>query len=197
MAFRLHTFDEAGLTVNPTLRETLFIVWSQAELDFSIVAATIPTLRRFVSGLATYYGALDQNKINGGSGYEIRSEGEINMTPLTSTIKSASREGRRPTQSDAAWSTPRPSSAKAEQSPGHTVPPNPTRNRSLGNNTDQQQQVLGRWNNNLTANEGFTATHVLAQDSNSVGSNDSQQMIITKDITWTVENRPNSALLSS
>lgn len=162
IGFRLHSFDAAGLAVNPTLVGTLFIIWSQTEVDFSIIASTIPTLRRFVSGLATYYGALDQKKANEESSYEIRSGSQMLMSQLTATGKSADHDGRYPLQTEAT-STNAP---------------------------------YGR--NNLTGNHCWATAHVMAQDTNSVQSNDSQQMIIKKDVAWTVERAPEkgSQLLS-
>ena len=57
IGYRLSTFDNAGLTTNPTLLQAKYIAWTQTELDYSIIAATIPILRPFVKTLATNYGA--------------------------------------------------------------------------------------------------------------------------------------------
>jgi hypothetical protein len=153
-------------------------------MDFSIVAATIPTVRRFVSGLATHYGALDQKKTTGESSYEIRS------SPMNSAIKSADRDGRRLTHFSLAASTRRSSSAQPGPNGGYLMPSDPSRNRGIGS---IDPQVLSKWNRS-TGNDGVTATHVIAQDSHSVGSNDSQQMIIKKDMAWTVEHGPKTSL---
>ncbi|KAK1058271.1 hypothetical protein LTR74_013557 [Friedmanniomyces endolithicus] len=48
-AMRLRTFDEAGFATDPLLQEATYISLTQAELSYSIIAATIPaarTLRR-------------------------------------------------------------------------------------------------------------------------------------------------------
>ena len=126
--------------------ETLYIIWSQAELDFSVVAATIPTLRRFISGLATYYGALDQKIANEGSTYEDIIRSPLAKGSLTRELQSNSSQGN-----------------------------------GAAKKTDQKGP-LGEW-----GNEGITATQVVAQDSNSVGTNDSRQMIIKRDTSWTVD----------
>lgn len=189
IGFRLYAFDEAGLTVNPTLLESVFIVWTQAELNFSIVAATVPVLRRFVSGLATYYGALDQNKATDGTGHELRSDSEFPVSPLTSGIKSANRDGcRPPLLTENPPSTKRFSFARAEQNRGYGVLAEPVQNWPIASNMDQQNLSKPT---NFTGNEGITSTYVVARDSNSLVSNDSQQMIIKKDVTWTVERGPN------
>ena len=188
IAFRIATFDEAGYTTNPTLDETPFIIWSQAELEFSIIAATLPTLRRFISGLATYYGALDQRKANEGSTYEIRFDGEIATTPLASVIKSIDREGRHYTHSD---TQPNKKQPLRNLFPG-TASKNGGCSTSDANqdcritNKYHRQQPLDEWGNG-----GITTTHVVAQDSNSMESNESQQMIIKRDISWNVEHGSN------
>jgi hypothetical protein len=58
IAFRLATYDTAGLTVDPTFREVLYVVWTQVELHFSIITATIPVLRPVVNNLNTSYSSL-------------------------------------------------------------------------------------------------------------------------------------------
>lgn len=58
IAFRLATYDPAGLMVDPTFREVLFVVWTQVELHFSIIFATIPVLRPVVNNLNTSYSSL-------------------------------------------------------------------------------------------------------------------------------------------
>lgn len=62
IAFRLANFDERGYSDDPSLRMTLFNVWSQTELTYSIICATIPSLLHFMKGLNTTFGGLkDQN----------------------------------------------------------------------------------------------------------------------------------------
>jgi hypothetical protein len=68
IAFRLASFNTAGLTTNPTLLQDKFIVWTQTELSYSIMAATIPSLRPFLKTLSSNYGTVPANGY--GSGYE-------------------------------------------------------------------------------------------------------------------------------
>lgn len=58
IAFRLATYNREGLTTDPTLGEVLFVVWTQVELHFSIISATIPVLRPVVNNLNTSYSSL-------------------------------------------------------------------------------------------------------------------------------------------
>jgi len=67
IAFRLANFSTVGLTTNPTFLQDKFIVWTQTELSYSIMAATIPSLRPFIKTLATNYGTTPANGY--GSGY--------------------------------------------------------------------------------------------------------------------------------
>jgi hypothetical protein len=57
IGFRLSTFSSVGLTTNPTFLQAEFIVWTQTELCYSIIAATIPSIRPLMRVLATNYGA--------------------------------------------------------------------------------------------------------------------------------------------
>lgn len=58
IAFRLSTHDNAGLTMDPTFREVLFVVWTQVEMHFSLISATIPVLRPVIKNLNTSYSSL-------------------------------------------------------------------------------------------------------------------------------------------
>ena len=52
---RLGSFDTPAFSTNPTLREASYICWTQTELSFAVIAATIPTARKLVLDLITYY----------------------------------------------------------------------------------------------------------------------------------------------
>lgn len=58
VAFRLANHDQVGLPTDPTFREVLFVVWTQVELHFSIIFATIPVLRPVINSLNTSYSSL-------------------------------------------------------------------------------------------------------------------------------------------
>ena len=62
IGFRLGTFDKAGLTTDPSLRETLFIVWTQTELNYSLISASIPTLLQFMRNLNTHFGGVTEQE---------------------------------------------------------------------------------------------------------------------------------------
>jgi len=52
---RMQNFDKPGFATDPTLREATYICLTQAELSYSIIAATIPAARTLVTDLITYY----------------------------------------------------------------------------------------------------------------------------------------------
>ncbi|KAK0247046.1 hypothetical protein LTR35_017314 [Friedmanniomyces endolithicus] len=55
--FRLASFDKLGFTVDPTLLEASYVCWTQTEMNYSVISATIPTATTFVKELNTHYGA--------------------------------------------------------------------------------------------------------------------------------------------
>ncbi|KAK4903590.1 hypothetical protein LTR49_026799 [Elasticomyces elasticus] len=86
---RIQIFDRAGFATDPTLHEATYICLTQAELCFSIIAATIPIARTLVTELVTYYhaGLFDSSVYGGGSrGYTYQSypmEWEAEERPRT------------------------------------------------------------------------------------------------------------------
>jgi hypothetical protein len=56
IAFRLASFDKKSYQSDPTLHEAQFSCWTQAEMNVSIIGATIPMVHRFLASLVTYYG---------------------------------------------------------------------------------------------------------------------------------------------
>ncbi|KAF2160582.1 hypothetical protein M409DRAFT_28968 [Zasmidium cellare ATCC 36951] len=56
IAARLSSFDKAGFFTDPTLHEAVFVCWTQAEMNLSIIAATIPIAHKFLLSLVTNYG---------------------------------------------------------------------------------------------------------------------------------------------
>jgi hypothetical protein len=53
--FRIWSFDSSAFKTNPTLGGATYIVFTQAELTYSLLASTFPSTRRFVVDLVTYY----------------------------------------------------------------------------------------------------------------------------------------------
>ena len=81
---RLVSFDQADFATEPTLRESRYICWTQAEMSYAVIGATLPTTRRLVLDLITLY--------NGGYFGNTVSEsgtrsGTYRVTKLTSRVK--------------------------------------------------------------------------------------------------------------
>ncbi|KAK4541843.1 hypothetical protein LTR36_007375 [Oleoguttula mirabilis] len=71
---RLGSFDQAGFATDPGLHEAKYIAFTQAELSYSMIAATFPTARRMMLNLTTFYNGghfgetvVSQNQSHSGS----------------------------------------------------------------------------------------------------------------------------------
>jgi hypothetical protein len=52
---RLASFDSDTVKADPTLKFARYTCWTQAELSYAIMAATIPTARKLMLNFITYY----------------------------------------------------------------------------------------------------------------------------------------------
>ncbi|TKA41421.1 hypothetical protein B0A54_06324 [Friedmanniomyces endolithicus] len=86
-AARLRTFDQAGFATDPLLQGATYICLTQAELSYSIIAATIPAARTLVTDLITYYNS-------GGMGSAASTTGSRANTYQMRTLKSKSSARR-------------------------------------------------------------------------------------------------------
>jgi hypothetical protein len=149
VAFRLAGFNTVGLTTNPTLLQDKFIVWTQTELGYSVMAATIPSLRPFIKTLATNYGASPANGYGSGSGsgYGIGTDGDVQ----SGTYQMSSLRPR-------------------------------------GKGDEYKYRIWSARNGGGTGGEPSAAN---IADAASVGSDNSQRMIIKKELLWEVAVDPN------
>ena len=154
IAFRLSSFDTHGLSEDPTFRESRFITWTSAELHYSLVAATIPILRPFMSNLSTNYGA--------GQGPEGSAYGQGSTNSYGHSVSRP-----RDTHASTQGIQMEPTTGRSEtnkQFPG-----------SCASKPQHDARTSYSYNTNKDADTGSTA------------SNESQRMIIRKDITWQVD----------
>lgn len=174
IAFRLSNFEGAGRSTNFTLLEGVFIVWTQTELNYSLISATIPTLRPFVSNLNTQLGGVGQT---GGYGYgtasgsKARTYGSYQMSDLRSADRS--KIGDEVTAKE---------SVDIYAGQSHTYSCD-VRNTSTG--VDVENSQSGEKRN--VAKLGIARDETINGDATSVDSNDSRQLIIRKDVTYGVE----------
>jgi hypothetical protein len=95
IAFRLHTFHHSGYTTDFTFLETLYIVLTQTQLNYSLISATIPNLRPIINNLNTHYGAMGESTLSG-SNYNSNSNGSnSNSGNRTATGQRSRRNSRR------------------------------------------------------------------------------------------------------
>ena len=92
---RLVEFDGSSLTTNPTLGEAKYICFTQAEMSYAVIAATIPTARKMMLNFITYYNAGGFGSTAGSGG---RTVGESfpmgSMKPGSGQRKDRSKDSR-------------------------------------------------------------------------------------------------------
>ena len=167
IAFQLTTFDEYGWAKDPFIILAPSIAWSQAELNWALISATIPTFQNFLKILNTHFGGLSVGESQYGYGTNgSRSRSKGNMEYELSKMRSESkvdamyesygqRIGPQTNVQDIWVNTSRPTSA---------VPTAET-----GNTTETRMRP---------PTHGYTA---------SVDSYGSQRLMIRKDVTWNVK----------
>ncbi|KAK5125219.1 hypothetical protein LTR85_000895 [Meristemomyces frigidus] len=173
--FRLGSFNQTAFTTDFTLGEASYIAWTQTELNYSIISATIPIARQFVSSLGTHYGgghgiSSDGNGYSSGAAYSYKRSG-------------GTKQGSG-FQMSALRSNGRRKSGSAH--PKDRVPYVEARDDgiySYGIEGPAQASSTA----NATSNHGPGVMKSQSADATSVGSNDSQKMIIRKDITWQIQ----------
>lgn len=147
--------------------------WTAAEVNYSIISVTIPVIRPFVSNLATNYGG-GQGSSTGvyGSGYGGQST--VGKTVIGSVHASASQS--------IAMKTLSRSKIRAS-----TLQPNCIGEYSV----DCSPSNASRPPHHVLDPVGSGARKMSTGDNASVGSDDSQKMIIRKDVRWEINRADN------
>lgn len=164
-AFRIATFNSAGWTTDPTIREDLYIVWTQTELSYSIISATIPILRPFMQNLNSQFGGMGKTSSGYGYGYGHSSQRGYQLSNMKSADRSKVGNEPEPTTSTGALD-PQPHDYNYE---------------IWSHNGNQQQPPAENKSERRTPSKDETNG-----DATSVESNDSQRLIIRKDVTFQV-----------
>lgn len=166
IGLKLSSFNQHALTTDPFLHEADFICWTEISMNYAVIAATIPIIRELLADLSTHQGGSP-----GFGGYTYGSGGgytrfdkptAVNNSFPMRTLKSAdrSRNGR-------------------------------------GDTIDQEIEDDGTYSYNIRGapRQGYAPGGDAVEqgkgyngngDARSMGSGDSQKMIIKKDITWEV-----------
>lgn len=169
IAFRIENFDSVGWTTDPTIREDTFIIWTQTELNYSIISATIPILRPFMNSLNSQFGGMGKGFNGYGYGYGYSKEDSSKDGYKLSSLKAANKRTSR-------IETQEPRTTAALDPNGHDYnfeiwAPNDESAQGTGSKKVENAQVLKDEHN---------------ADATSVDSNDSQRLIIKKDVTFQV-----------
>jgi hypothetical protein len=157
VALRLAAIDKDGLSEDPTIRESQFITWTSTELHYSLVSATIPILRSFMTNLSTNYGA-GQGPAE--STYGQGSTGSYDHSALRS---------------------------RGQHGTSHRF----ELKSMAGRGTALSQHLNFEKEETLPNAAGslcvYDPSNAKDTDAGSTGSNESQKMIIRKDITWKIQ----------
>ena len=174
ITFRLSTFRETKRDTDFFLSEDLFVVWTQTELNYALISATIPMLRPFANNLNTQFGGLGEGESAYAYGSHSKSSNK-DKTLLSATEFKMSKLRSHTSQIE---------NAKANAT-------------TIAGPTFSRNQDYYRCEIQATEPETSSAS-ILAQarpeagnnvgDAGSVASNESQQqLMIRKDITYKVE----------
>ncbi|KAI5206250.1 hypothetical protein E4T38_03889 [Aureobasidium subglaciale] len=170
IAYRLKTFPTAGLLVNPTLSESELVVWTQTELNYSLMSATIPCLRTFVSSLSTNYGSIRNAKSSAAFNYESTIASRTQSEPSGQSFQMTTLNSVEQVQT----STHVPATLQEEEGYSYDIG-GPTTHDTASVKAKEVVRLPSMQKDNESA------------DRTSIGSNDSQRMIIQKEVTWTFE----------
>ena len=168
VGFRLGSFDKAGYTINPTLLEASYICWTQTEMNYSIVSAIIPSATKLVKSLSTNYGVAFGVTSSGGYGPSSLASGNHNAaTAASESIPLSSLKSIRQRMSAT-------TSGRDEF-------------RVLTSNEDMNYSYeIGSRLAPNSADRKQSQARSQPEDTVSVQSDESQKMIIRKDITYEV-----------
>lgn len=173
--FRLGSFDKAGFSINPTLLEASYICWTQTEMNYSIVSATIPSATKLVKSLSTNYGVA----------FGVTSSGGYGPSSLTSRNHGTTTAG-------------------GDGIPLSSLKSIRQRMSATTSGRDEFRVLTSKEDMNYSyeigssrlANGGIDRKLSQAksrpEDAQSVQSAESQRMIIRKDITYEVRDSPNT-----
>lgn len=163
---RLGSASSYDLTNDPTLRLAQFIAWTSAEMNYSVVSATMTILRPFVSNLSTHYG-IGQGGTSEGYGYG-------------SASGSRQRSANRTNASGKGYGLNSFTRSKKRES---------MEMQDIGGNGGTK----GVYSYGVETGEArhsrslHPTTHLQRDARKSLDSNDSQRMIIRKDVSFTVD----------
>ena len=188
LILRITSFPRHNLSTDPAFTLTYFYIWTQIALYVSLMTSIIPCLKAFVAGLNTGYGAFDKEHVAtkaygsfASHAYAPRTRHSTYSSHLPS--KSGSYFGKEPNSLSSNGIKTQRATAVSRTEPkatGHQEDPSQASLVSKATRLGLDRRVTNE-------GKGMDHTVVVAQDGNSIGSNDSRQMIIRKEVAWAVE----------
>jgi hypothetical protein len=171
-AVRLYYISVQLKSADPSFDGVLATVLTQVELAYSLIASTIPCLRPFMAALNTELGAMNPRSVLNSRAYELSkdSNGSYAMAamrngkPNGDTVKSERPVYAGEEEVEGAHGTAAGKRESVELTPGQHIFRG-DHARSTAKVTASEKQV----------------------DADSIGTNDSQRMIIKKDVQWVIE----------
>ncbi|KAL9630035.1 MAG: hypothetical protein Q9204_004936 [Flavoplaca sp. TL-2023a] len=216
LVVRVISFPKHHLSTDPSFTLTYFYIWTQTVLNLSLIVSTTPCLKPFVASLNTGYGAFDTEHVASRVyGDTYGSSGNHHNGSYPRQARITQPRGRWGSKIASGKSIPKSNDdrsrsiagrvaghiSKAPKAAAFDEPGTGNATISAHNHQRQPNQFdaamtqapgVDASRQELRGGEGqaITNTHsasAVAQDGNSIGSNDSRQMIIRKDMTWAVE----------
>ncbi|KAJ9608559.1 hypothetical protein H2200_007547 [Cladophialophora chaetospira] len=177
IAFRLAKFHPTGRSVDPFLVDSLFSVFTQVEMNYSLVSATIVALRPFATNMNTRFGGLGEGETS--YGYGRSNEDNSKFGPLKDAIQMSTMAGpahkkivNQEHHDDAAFT----SANVNGESPDYNLGLRASSTNTLSNVDSGQSATKG---------SAYIAHHTGKDlgDTISVSTNNSQQLIIKKKVS--------------
>lgn len=170
IAFRISSFNISGFTSNPLFLEIPYLCWTQTEMNFSLISATIPALRPLVKNLNTQFGGLGPEESQYGQGSNIDSKTHKSTNRIGSRLASFGRSQQR--------------SQQRSQVSSHENEDNIEMVPAVHAITSPERLHAHTPGTNIVT----TGTDAKANstDATSISSNESRQMMIKKEMVWEV-----------
>ncbi|KAF2161839.1 hypothetical protein M409DRAFT_69630 [Zasmidium cellare ATCC 36951] len=171
IAARMATFNRDDLT-NFARSESLYLVWTVTQINYSLISATLPIFRPFIKDLSTFYGALQHSDSSSGS----RSRSKSYQLSTFKTRRSDQAKGSKGSKGSVLGSNHQSLSNDGLISFDFGAD-------NLDVHTTTQCEAEVQSGPSRTSDNPHLSNH-------SLGSNDSQKMIIRVDRTVDVVDRP-------
>jgi len=178
IVWRLHFLRSFLSSSNPTLDGTLVVVNTQIEMNYAIIAATIPCLRPFMTALSTNYGAPAPKTPASNYG-----SNEYSLNSLSGRSKPASRKVASKKRKSFIQLDSREEASEKDIELGGKVVGGSGSGGGKGNGKRGNGEGTDRWR----WDENEHTARIARGDGHSMESHESKQMIIERNTEWTVE----------